>query len=295
MDLRLEPAEVGPPPDSDAEALGVGGQIWLIRCRKCGTFLTDRQSRQNAAHFLTKRPDGRISFHATSVEPEISQEEFVSGLPVDDVVAAARTSYAVLFSPDATPTGDTDQAAGYCELAAWALRKAGDLRLASEFAGASVRLEEQIIASNTNDRSRTAQTQLRNRRAQLANAIAEELGTQPPYQMMREKQAKSGGCFIATAASGSPTSWEVLSLSEFRDTVLMRTRTGRLLAQGYYKLSPCLAAWIARRHLTRKVCLWTMVRPAAWLARVYSSLIGEVVPGNPRASRVHRPDGEGRG
>jgi uncharacterized repeat protein (TIGR01451 family) len=61
----------------------------------------------------------------------------------------------------------------------------------------------------------------------------------------------SGGCFIATAAYGSPYDSHLDGLREFRDRVLMRTRPGRALVQLYYQHSPPLADFIAERNWLR--------------------------------------------
>lgn len=62
-----------------------------------------------------------------------------------------------------------------------------------------------------------------------------------------------GGCFIATAAYGSPYNSHLASLRDFRDRILMRTRPGRALVQLYYQNSPPLAKLISDRNWLRAV------------------------------------------
>jgi hypothetical protein len=61
------------------------------------------------------------------------------------------------------------------------------------------------------------------------------------------------GCFIATAAFGSPLEPHVRALRQFRDRYLQRTELGRAFIRFYYRHSPPLATVIAQHAWLRFV------------------------------------------
>ncbi len=73
-------------------------------------------------------------------------------------------------------------------------------------------------------------------------------------------------CFIATAACGCPTAWEVETLRAFRDKVLLRRRLGRYAIETYYRLSPPLARWIEGRPGVQRLVRRFFVKPLAQAA-----------------------------
>jgi hypothetical protein len=76
-----------------------------------------------------------------------------------------------------------------------------------------------------------------------------------------------GGCFIATAAFGSPLAAEVEVLRQFRDQRLLGHTAGQLVVGLYYQLSPPLAAVIAT-HGGLRAATRTALRPIIWWANV---------------------------
>jgi hypothetical protein len=65
--------------------------------------------------------------------------------------------------------------------------------------------------------------------------------------------SSSDGCFIATAAFGSPLQSQVQALKRFRDQSLMASRLGLLLVRFYYRHSPPMAEFIASRETLRSL------------------------------------------
>jgi acyl-coenzyme A thioesterase PaaI-like protein len=59
------------------------------------------------------------------------------------------------------------------------------------------------------------------------------------------------GCFIATAAFGSPMAEGVKVIKNFRDHVLFENSVGRTLVKLYYKVSPALADYIGEHEIVR--------------------------------------------
>jgi Divergent InlB B-repeat domain len=71
----------------------------------------------------------------------------------------------------------------------------------------------------------------------------------------------SGGCFIATAAYGTPTAKQIDVLREFRDTVLLNNTIGSQFVALYYRFSPPVAQFIAGNELLRTVVREFLVAP----------------------------------
>jgi subtilisin family serine protease len=77
-------------------------------------------------------------------------------------------------------------------------------------------------------------------------------------------------CFIATAAWGSPLATEVVHLRRFRDQILLPSPLGQQLVATYYRLSPTLAAGIARHDWLRALAR-VLLQPLVWLAKGVTS------------------------
>jgi len=73
------------------------------------------------------------------------------------------------------------------------------------------------------------------------------------------------GCFIATAAYGTPTAEQIDVLREFRDVVLLKSTAGSQFVALYYRLSPPIADFIARSDLLRTLVRELLIDPIVWI------------------------------
>ncbi|AMV70902.1 hypothetical protein JCM30471_27090 [Desulfuromonas carbonis] len=80
-----------------------------------------------------------------------------------------------------------------------------------------------------------------------------------------QSSSGGGGCFIATAAWGTPLATEIDSLRRFRDQVLLQYLLGQKFVSAYYRWSPPVAAVISRHDWLRAVVRFAL-QPLVWLA-----------------------------
>ena len=75
------------------------------------------------------------------------------------------------------------------------------------------------------------------------------------------------GCFIATAAYGTPAAEQINVLREFRDQVLLKNALGSKFVQLYYRYSPPVAEFIARHEPIRTLVREVVINPIVWVVR----------------------------
>jgi len=78
-------------------------------------------------------------------------------------------------------------------------------------------------------------------------------------------------CFVATAAYGDPSHPDVEVLRRFRDRYLMRSRAGRAFVKLYYRYSPPLAEFVAKRPVLKALSR-AALSPAVALSRLLLGL-----------------------
>jgi hypothetical protein len=70
-----------------------------------------------------------------------------------------------------------------------------------------------------------------------------------------------GVCFIATAAYGTETASQLGILRDFRDQVLLKSALGSRFVAAYYRLSPPVAAFIAKHDFLRAIVREALIDP----------------------------------
>lgn len=92
----------------------------------------------------------------------------------------------------------------------------------------------------------------------VANGIIRDPGGLGTGDAPPASSAKSGGCFIATAAYGSYLDPHVMTLRAFRDRFLLTNPLGTAFVRLYYHYSPPVADFIVRHdslRFTARICL----------------------------------------
>lgn len=82
-------------------------------------------------------------------------------------------------------------------------------------------------------------------------------------------EVTSAGCFIATAAFGTPQAKEIDELRRFRDDILLPNRIGERFVKLYYQFSPPIAGVIAKNKILQKATRSCIITPSLWFVKKY--------------------------
>jgi hypothetical protein len=92
-------------------------------------------------------------------------------------------------------------------------------------------------------------------------------GTSLQFTTDTPSPSGSGGCFIATAAYGTPTAKQIDLLREFRDVVLLQSTVGSQFVALYYQVSPPIADFIAGNSFLSTLVRELLVDPIVWVVQ----------------------------
>jgi uncharacterized repeat protein (TIGR02543 family) len=101
--------------------------------------------------------------------------------------------------------------------------------------------------------------------ANAASTIFQMPGADVTVTATFEVSTTGLGCFIATAAYGTPTAEQIDVLREFRDVVLLESTAGSQFVALYYKLSPPVADFISGSSFLRSFVRVLLVDPVVWM------------------------------
>lgn len=91
------------------------------------------------------------------------------------------------------------------------------------------------------------------------------------HQYAEMKPPRKSGCFIATVACGHD-SWEVKTLTDFRDSFLLKNRTGILFVRFYYWISPFLVSHISEKENLKENTRRFVVSPVSvFVSRLFQT------------------------
>ena len=105
--------------------------------------------------------------------------------------------------------------------------------------------------------------------SQVAIADSDDSPPRPMGDFSTVSPDSVGGCFIATAAYGSPMERHVTIIRDFRDTYLINSTIGHMFVKAYYHYSPPVADFIAT-HTVLKAAVRMSLLPM--VAFCYSAL-----------------------
>lgn len=128
---------------------------------------------------------------------------------------------------------------------------AGETTFTDTSAGVDGQVFYRLLARNAAGDSRASLHEVMDLERATMSFMEDATGLMPVVSGSGPGSSSPGGCFIATAAYGSPMHPHVRVLREFRDRYLLTSRPGRCFVSAYYAVSPMLARIIAPSPILR--------------------------------------------
>jgi hypothetical protein len=127
----------------------------------------------------------------------------------------------------------------------------------------SIKNLQKILSGSPASASSSPVTQRTSHRSDFSSGSPSSYSSSP---ISSGGSGSSGGCFIATAAYGSPFAKNVVVLSSFRDQYLQRSSFGRAFITFYYSNSPRIADFISGKPLPKKI-IRILLMPFIWFCK----------------------------
>lgn len=89
-------------------------------------------------------------------------------------------------------------------------------------------------------------------------------------QIIKKARKKKGRCFIATAAFEDTSHPTVVTLTQFRDEILLNSLAGKRFVDFYYKLSPPVASLVERVPVLKYTAQKALIKLASELSKKYN-------------------------
>ena len=109
---------------------------------------------------------------------------------------------------------------------------------------------------DSDDSEERAKREMAQENIELLN-VAKEM----PEDYEEKKKKEGEGCFIATAAYGTPYAVELQILRVFRDDHLLKNSFGRLFVNVYYQVSPAVASFIEKHEIAKSLTKAILIKP----------------------------------
>src|SRR5689334_16908505 len=119
------------------------------------------------------------------------------------------------------------------------------------------------VSSQKQQRIRQLQQEITARQKRIKGIQQEIEDRQRRIGRLQRGLRERDGCFIATAVTGSKTSWQVKTLRQFRDNILVQSEIGLSFVEWYYCWSPTIAYKLALNPQHRRWVYWLVTIASA--------------------------------
>ena len=102
---------------------------------------------------------------------------------------------------------------------------------------------------------------------EAAELMGKKLTPENILNIQKKNKNVGEGCFIATAAYGTPCTAELQILRVFRNEHLLKNTFGRLFVNVYYQVSPAIASLIEKHEIAKLLTRTVLIEPVLWIIK----------------------------